>query len=399
MRFLTKPSTQVLPGTEPHVPELGVRKPPLGRNRLLLLMPEGSLSFRLCSFPDVVAAQSYINDAGVLMESGNWGAFWTHDSQPAGSDGTPIPAEAVVILRDAVRPDVVQLYSFVDMPAAFAYLGTSAAKGLDLRSALLYWVTPVALHVAAPEAPDMTVNSRGPASATSAGSASRPHPPAGSDGRVATDGNRTAERAGSEGKLEQVDTEKSGRAPSLLSRLPGQIRAWPGWDGLAPRIVGAALLKQETYESISRDRDPDPHATGRTAVIVVAGAVSAGLGAIGGGVAPGFGHVIAALVGWTVCAATVQIVGTRVFGGRIVSPGAVPQAVGLASAPALLLVLGAVPVYGPLFVLATFVWLLVAMTVAVEPALELNRESAILTAAVAWLLFFAIAQVAPTILF
>jgi hypothetical protein len=72
--------------------------------------------------------------------------------------------------------------------------------------------------------------------------------------------------------------------------------------------------------------------------------------------------------------------------------------VGLASAPALLLVLGAVPVYGPLFVLGIFIWILVAMTVAVEPALELTRESAILTAAVAWLLFFAIAQVAPTFL-
>jgi hypothetical protein len=108
--------------------------------------------------------------------------------------------------------------------------------------------------------------------------------------------------------------------------------------------------------------------------------------------------VIAALAGWIACAGTVQIVGTRVFGGRIVSPGAVPQAIGLASAPALLLVLGALPVYGPLFVLAIFVWLLVAMTVAVEPALELVRESAIMTAAVAWLLFFAIAVVAPTIL-
>ena len=95
------------------------------------------MSFRLCSFPDIVAAQSYINDAGVLMESGNWGAFWTHDSQPADSDGTSIPAEAAVILRDAVRPDVVQLFSFIDMPAALKYLGTSAAHGLDLATPLL----------------------------------------------------------------------------------------------------------------------------------------------------------------------------------------------------------------------------------------------------------------------
>lgn len=38
--------------------------------------------------------------------------------------------------------------------------------------------------------------------------------------------------------------------------------------------------------------------------------------------------------------------------------------------------LGAVPVYGPLLVLAIFAWLLAAMTVAVEQSLELNRESA-----------------------
>jgi hypothetical protein len=396
MRIQSNPSTtQVLQRAEVHVPELGVTELQPGRNRLLLLIPEGSLSFRFCSFPDVAAAQDYINDAGVLMQSGNWVAFWTHDSKPADSDGTSQPAEAVVILRDAVRPDVVQLYSFVDMPAALKYLGASAAHGLDLGSVLLYWVTPVALSVSVSTAPRMAVNSEGPAAATSGGSAPQLHPPAGSPDRAGADRKRPTDSKGSDGKTEQVVTEKSARGPSLFSRIPGQVRAWPGWDGLAPRIVGAALLNQETYEGISRD----PQATGRAALIVGAGALSAGLGAVGGGVAPGFEHVIAALVGWTACAATVQIVGVRVFGGRSVSPGAVPQAVGLASAPALLLVLGAVPVYGPLFVLGTFVWLLVAMTVAVEPALKLGRESAILTAAVAWLLFFAIAQVAPTILF
>ncbi|HEY8767316.1 MAG TPA: YIP1 family protein [Dehalococcoidia bacterium] len=389
MRIQTKP-TQVPQRTEAHVPDPEVTEPRPGRNRLLLLIPEGSLSFRLCSFPDIAAAQNYVQDAGVLMQRGNWGAFWTHDSKPADSDGTPIQAEATVILRDTVRPDVVQLYSFVDMPAALKYLGTSVAQDLDLRSALLYWVTPVSLNVSASTASEMTVNSQGPAAATPAGSAHPIH----SSGEGAADKKRPADGRGSEGKLDQVGTEKKGE-PSLLSRISRQARAWPGWDGLAPRIAEAALLKRETYQSISRD----PQATGRAALIVGAGAVSAGIGALGGGIGPGFGHVIAALAGWTVCVATVQIVGTRVFGGRIVSLGVVPQAVGLASVPALLLVLGAVPVYGPLFVLGIFVWLLVAMTVAVEPALELDRESAIMTAAVAWLLFFAIAVVAPTILF
>ena len=348
------------------------------------------MSFRLCSFPDIAAAQNYIQDAGALMQSGNWGAFWTHDSKPADSDGTATQAEAVVILRDADRSDVVQLYSFVDMQAALAYLGESASHGLDLRSAVLYWVTPASLSVPAATVPEMTVNSQGPAVATPAGSAYQPRSP----GKGVAGKKRPADPSGPGGKPEQVGTEKK-REPSLFSRISRQVRAWPGWDGLAPRIAEAALLQQETYKSISRD----PQATGRAALIVGAGAVSAGIGALGGGIGPGFGHVIAALAGWIACAATVQIVGTRVFGGRIVSPGAVPQAIGLASVPALLLVLGALPVYGPLFVLGIFVWLLVAMTVAVEPALELVRESAIMTAAVAWLMFFAIAVVAPTILF
>jgi hypothetical protein len=328
------------------------------------------------------------------MQGGHWVAFWTHDAKPADSDGTTVPAEAVVILRDAFRQDVVQLYSFVDIQAALTYLRASGEHGLDLGSALLYWVTPVSLNVSVSTAPKMTVNREGPAAATPADPPHQLHSPEGGAGRASADRKRPADRGVSEDKPEPVITEKRARGPSLFSRMPRQVWAWPGWNGLAPRIAGAALLKQETYESVRRDAQ----ATGRAALIVVAGAVAAGIGAAGGGLAAGFGHVIAALAGWIVCAATVQIVGKRVFGGRNVSPGSMAQTVGLASAPALLLVLGAVPVYGPLFVLGIFIWILVAMTVAVESALEVTRESAILTAAVAWLLFFAIAQVAPTFL-
>jgi hypothetical protein len=393
MRIRSKPSTQVLQRTEAHVPDLGMTEPQPGRNRLLLLIPEGSLSFRLSSFPDIAEAQTYIQDGGVLMQGGHCGAFWTHDSTPADSDGSAIAAEAVVILRDALRTDVVQLYSFVDMQAALAYLGASAAQGLDLASVLLYWVTPASLNVSVSTAPEAGLAPKGPAPATSAGSAHRLQYAAGSPDRGGADSNGSTDPKGSDDREHVVD-EKRAREPSLLSRIPRQVWAWPGWDGIGSRIVGAALLNQETYEGVRRD----PQATERAAVIVIAGAISAGIGAVGGGVAAGFGHVIAALVGWIACAVTVQIVGRQVFGGRNVAPGVVPQTVGLASAPALLLVLGAVPVYGPLFVLAIFIWLLVTMTVAVEPALELDRESAILTAAVAWLLFFAIAQVAPTFL-
>jgi hypothetical protein len=233
MRTRSEPSTQVLQRTEAHVPDAGVTEAPPGRNRLLLLIPEGSLSFRLCSFPDVVAAQSYIRDEGVLMQGGHWVAFWTHDAKPADSDGTTVPAEAVVILRAAFRQDVVQLYSFVDLQAALTYLGASVAHGLDLGSALLYWVTPVSLNVSVSTTPKMAVNPEGQAGATPADSPHQVHSP-----------EESADRAGADRKR-PTDRARLRTSPSRLSRrrerggLPSSFvcpgRCGRGQDGMGSR--------------------------------------------------------------------------------------------------------------------------------------------------------------------
>lgn len=395
MKILSAQSAPVLQRTEAHVRDSGVAEPQRGRNRLLLLVSEGGLSFRFHSFPDIMTAQSYIQDQGVLLQGRTWAAFCTHDSKPVDATGTPMPAEVVVILRDASQPDLVQLASFVDLQSALSYLRASVAKGLDLGSTLLYWVTPVPLTVPLPTATAATVQREAPRAPTPVDSSVRLHPPVANDVRPGTDTPRPTDRTQSDDKPVHIVPEKTDTRPSRLSRFFRQCRDWPGWDGFAPQIVGAALLKEETYENLSRDS----HATGRAAIIVAAIALSAGIGSVGAGIAPALGHVIAALVGWIACATIVQFVGKAAFGGRNSSSRAVPESLGLASVPALLLFFGAVPVFGPLFVLAIFGWLLVTMTLAVEQSLELNRESAILTAAFGWLLFFAIAQVAPTFLF
>jgi hypothetical protein len=74
------------------------------------------------------------------------------------------------------------------------------------------------------------------------------------------------------------------------------------------------------------------------------------------------------------------------------------QTLGLAMSPALLLVLGIVPTFGPLFVLGAYKWVLVAATTAIATTLELNRDSSIIVATVGCLVMFTVSQVAPLVL-
>jgi hypothetical protein len=176
--------------------------------------------------------------------------------------------------------------------------------------------------------------------------------------------------------------------------VPSGFLGWGGWRGLPGRVVNAALLKHDAFEEV---RDDD-HATGRAVFVVVVGAMAAGLGAaVEGGIASGAERAIAALVGWAACAMTIQVIALRLFSGSPRYSRAGLQALGLASGPALLFVLGALPVYGPLFLLAAFAWLFVSFAVAIHVTLEVDIESAILAAASGWLLYFAIAAVAPAL--
>ena len=393
MKIWPKQSTVLLERREAEVPAPETTESGPERKRLLLLIPEGSLAFRLHAFRDVPAAQNFVNDIGELMPTAHWGAFWTHDSKPVDTNGSPVTAEVVVILRDETRPDVVQIASFLDMEGAVRYLRASVAKGLDLGSVLIHWVVPVSIDAppAVAAKPSMTPGAGGPITAT------RPTDLQ----HVSRQTAHPTKRAEEDGNLPpnappgvHVAPPVHDSQPSLAVRISHRLLNWPGWHGLPSLVVKAALLSQETLEEV---RD-DPHARARAILVVLAGAMSAGVGAaIESGVAAGAERLVATAIGWAACVFTIQIVARRLFGWSGGPTTGVVETVGLASSPALLLVLTAVPVYGPLFVLCIFAWLLVAMTVAVQASLELDRESAVLTAGVGWLLFFGIAAVAPAL--
>ena len=181
-----------------------------------------------------------------------------------------------------------------------------------------------------------------------------------------------------------------------MGRLVAGIQAWPGWDGLAPLIMRAMLLNDETYQDFSRDQN----ANGRARLIVSLGILAAVIGAAGSGLASAIVHLPAAALGWGAYAVAVYAFGTQAFRGRRDKDAftRLLQGLGLASAPAFLLVLGIVPVYGPLFILAAYMWLLLTTVAAVIPALELDSQSALVTGTAGCVVLFAVSQVVPLLL-
>lgn len=351
---------------ERHAVSEGAQRP-AGSDRLLLLISEGGLSFRLLAFPTMETARAYLRAQSSLIRPGGIIAFWALDSEAvpetyASPSQTP---EAVVIVRDPERPGIVELYSFVDMAAANAFLYESVPRGMNLDRVLLYWASLTSI--------DITLSDPGEASV-------EPIRPGRTSGLVQT------------GPAEAPDEAKR-ETPSARAGILARIHSWPGWDGLAQRMLAASLLRQEIYADLARDR----HATGRAALIVALGALAAGIGAFG----PWHSsllQIFAALIGWGAYLATIHVVGNWAMGGRGASIVRLFQAVGLASSPALFFVFGAVPIYGPLFGLVVSLWVMIATAKALTPVLELRDEAALLTASIAFLLYFGISQVAPAVL-
>ena len=333
-------------------------------DRFLTLIPEGGFTFRLLAFDAIESAQAYVQAHASLLAPGEIVAFWALDSESGAHFPAPPsePREVVVMVRKPGRRDVVQLYSFVDLEAARTFLRDSMADGLDLGLVLLYWAARVSLdeYSGRPK--------QGSAHRTSPEHASRRLGRATSlpeRQREADVEGRTAE-LGDQPPMQERDVETGpearaaatrddsdrpvgdGRRSSPVARFLARVHAWQGWNRLAVLMVAAALLKSEVYDDLKRDRE----ATGRATLIVGLGSVAAAIGAAGFGLVSVAWHAIAGPLGWAAYTGTVYIISRWVIGGRRQTLLRLYQAAGLASSPALLLVLGVVPVYGTLFVLA-----------------------------------------------
>ncbi len=154
------------------------------------------------------------------------------------------------------------------------------------------------------------------------------------------------------------------------------------------RMIRAARLEPQLYEEVEHDRS----ATSQALLVVVIGAVAAGIGALSGGIGGLIFGIIAALVGWAVYAFIAYWVGTTIFKGPQTSAtwGELLRTLGFANSPRVLLVLTVIPIVGIFVGLAVFIWMLFTTVIAIRQALDFDTGRAIATAVVSLLAQFVI---------
>jgi hypothetical protein len=137
------------------------------------------------------------------------------------------------------------------------------------------------------------------------------------------------------------------------------------------RAMGAAVLDRSMYEGIEHD----PRATGQATVVVLASSVAAGIGASGwSGPRPLVLVLFAALalVAWLAWAVMIQQIGGRFLAEpqTRVDLAELLRTTGFAAAPGVLQVFAWFPTITVAVFVVCWIWMLVAMTVAVRQALD-----------------------------
>jgi hypothetical protein len=158
------------------------------------------------------------------------------------------------------------------------------------------------------------------------------------------------------------------------------------------RLIGAAALDSAIYEEVEADRS----ATGQAMAVVLLSSVAMGIGAYGLGgnvrVIPVFGVI--ALVTWAAWALLMFEVGARLLPGRNTrsSPYELLRTVGFAATPGFAAVLGVVGGVTVPVLAGTWIWMLLAMVVAVRQALDYETTGrAIAVCVLGWVLAMIIA--------
>jgi len=138
---------------------------------------------------------------------------------------------------------------------------------------------------------------------------------------------------------------------------------------LMNRMIRAAKLDVHLYEEV----EADTGAMGQAMGVVVLSSVAAGIGSIARG---GLGGIlmgtIAALIGWYVWAYLTYFIGAKLLPEPQTKAdhGELLRTIGFSSSPGLIRVLGVIPGLAPLVFLASGIWMLVAMIIAVRQALD-----------------------------
>ena len=138
------------------------------------------------------------------------------------------------------------------------------------------------------------------------------------------------------------------------------------------RMLGAALLRTDTFEDVEHDRG----ATMQAAVVVILVSISGAVGgALSGEAALVTGiilGIISGVVWWVMWAAGCWIVGTTILNTPETRAdwGELARGIGFAQTPGLLSVLTFIPSVGWLIGVVIFIWRFIAMLMAVRESLD-----------------------------
>jgi len=158
----------------------------------------------------------------------------------------------------------------------------------------------------------------------------------------------------------------------------------------AERMIGAATLDVHTYEEV----EADTTATTQAMVVVVLSSIAQGIGFLTQGGVLGFVvGAVGALIGWFIWAFLVYIIGTKVLPEPQTRSdlGELLRTTGFSASPGLLRVLGAIPLFGGLIILAVSIWMLIAMIIAVRQALDYQSTGrAVGVCLIGWFIFVVI---------
>ncbi|MGD8520728.1 MAG: YIP1 family protein [Desulfobacterales bacterium] len=135
------------------------------------------------------------------------------------------------------------------------------------------------------------------------------------------------------------------------------------------RMIRAAKLDVQLYEEVEADKG----ALGQAMGVVVLSGVATGVGSTASaGLAGIVTGTIAALIGWFIWSYITYIVGTKLLPQPQTRAdyGELLRTIGFSSSPGLLRALGIIPFLSTIILLATSIWMLIAMVIAVRQALD-----------------------------
>lgn len=173
-------------------------------------------------------------------------------------------------------------------------------------------------------------------------------------------------------------------------------------DSMINRMIRAAKLDVGLFNEVEADTSLNQEAL----MVVVLVAIAGGIGSFIGGVMDrSFGAALLALivgvvlgvVNYYIWSYVTHLVGTRLFDGTA-DVGELLRALGYATAPRVLNILGFIPCLGGLITLAGAIWALVAGFIAAREALDLDNTKTFFTVVIGWVVILVISTIIGLVL-